>query len=96
LVEAKGDETSGAPLYGFDANMMTLYLKNIPVNVSRWRLLEIIRETKGFVSFSMSEPLKAQDFERYAWITYDTDENCGAAKDHLEKQFVDNYKLNPV
>lgn len=96
LVDARGDEISGAPLFGFDANMMTLYLKNIPVNVSRWRLLDAIRETKGFVSFSMSEPLKAQDFERYAWISYDTDENCAEAKDHLENITVDNYRLNPV
>ena len=75
---------------------MTLYLKNIPTKVSRWELLEIIKETKGFVSLSMSEPLKAQEFERYAWITYDSDENCNAAKEILEKKRVQNFLFNPV
>lgn len=59
MIESKGDEISGPPLFGFDANRMTLYLRNIPVNVSRWNLLEVIRDTKGFVSLSMSEPLRA-------------------------------------
>jgi hypothetical protein len=84
MILSKVDEVSGAPLYGFDANSMTLYLKNIPIFVSRWDLIEQIKETKGFVSLSMSEPLKAQEFERYAWITYDSDENCQVAKEVLE------------
>jgi hypothetical protein len=67
--------------------------------VSRWELLEVVRQTKGFVSLSMSEPLKAQDFERYAWISYDSDENCAHAKQFLESQalmMIKDYRLNPV
>lgn len=63
---------------------MTLYLKSVPVNVSRWELLDVVRKTPGFVSLSMSEPLKLQDYERYAWISYDSDENCMKAKERLE------------
>lgn len=36
----------------------------------------------------MSEPLKTQDFERYAWVSYDSEENCRRAKDQLEGQKV--------
>lgn len=87
---------SSAPLFGFDTNSMTLYLKNIPVNVSRWELLECIKKSQGFVSLSMSEPLRAQNFERIAWITYDTDENCMHAKFAIEKQSIGEFRLNPV
>jgi len=97
MILSKVDEVSGAPLYGFDANSMTLYLKNIPIDVSRWDLLEQIKDTKGFVSLSMSEPLKAQEFERYAWITYDSDENCQNAKEVLETKRTNlNFRLNPI
>lgn len=75
---------------------MTLYLKNIPVNVSRWDLIEVLKNTQGFVSLSMSEPLKAQNFERIAWITYDADSNCQLAKQSLESQYVQDYRLSPV
>jgi hypothetical protein len=44
----------------------------------------------------MSEPLKAQNFERIAWITYDADSNCTLAKQVLESQFVGDYRLSPV
>jgi hypothetical protein len=37
---------------------MTLYLKQIPVEISREELFEKIKGTPGYVSFSMSEPLK--------------------------------------
>ena len=59
LMNSESDEVSAAPLYGFDANLMTLYLKQIPVKISRQELLEIVKTTPGFVSFSMSEPLKS-------------------------------------
>ena len=35
LVMSKGDEVARAPIYGYDANSMTLYLRSIPKNVSR-------------------------------------------------------------
>ncbi len=49
----------------------------------------------------MSEPLKTQNFERYAWISFDSDENCRRAKESLEKVTVETYfretfRLMPV
>jgi hypothetical protein len=59
LITSKNDEVARAPIFGYDANLMTLYLRSIPKNVSRRQLLEVIRgKTDGFVSLSMSEPLK--------------------------------------
>lgn len=37
------DDLSSAPLFGFDANSRTLYLKQIPVRTSRWDLLNLVR-----------------------------------------------------
>lgn len=51
-------------------------------------MLSLVRNTKGFVAFSMSEPLKNQDYERYAWVSYDSEENCRRAKDQLQGQRV--------
>jgi hypothetical protein len=69
-------DISKAPLFGFDPNKNTLYLKLIPKHISRWELLDVVYPTPGFLGLSMSEPLKTQDFVRYAWVTYDSQENC--------------------
>lgn len=59
MVTSNTDEITRAPLYGFDANSMTLYLRGIPRFVSRLMLLQAIQEkVQGFVGLSMSEPLK--------------------------------------
>ena len=91
-----GNDISGAPLFGFDANKATLYLKLIPTHISRWELLDTVKPTPGFMGLSMSEPLKTQDFVRYAWVTYDTEENCQKSKAILEKVSLTNFDLNPV
>lgn len=44
----------------------------------------------------MSDPLKGQDFERYAWISYDTDEHCLQALDQLQNTRIHDYRLNPT
>lgn len=82
---------------------MTLYLKNVPVDVSRLELIEIVSATPGYTSFSMSQPLMTHNYVRYAWISYDSEENCTKAKQMLEDKLVkesnelkDQYKLNPV
>ena len=90
------EEVSGPPYFGFDANKTTLYLKLIPIHISRWDLLDAVKPTPGFLGLSMSEPLKTQDFVRYAWVTYDTDENCQRSKTILEKVSLKDFDLNPV
>lgn len=55
----ENEKISGPPYFGFDPNSMTLFLKTIPVNISRWDLLNVVKTTPGFVSLSMSEPLKS-------------------------------------
>lgn len=85
-----------APYYGFDPNSVTLYLKAIPVFVSRQEVLNEVKHTPGFVSLSLSEPLKNQDFVRYAWVSYDTEENCAKSQLLLENTTINNFRLAPI
>ncbi|MFS8160590.1 MAG: RNA recognition motif domain-containing protein [Candidatus Roizmanbacteria bacterium] len=71
-------------------------MKQIPVSISRWDLLNTVRNTPGFVSFSMSEPLKTQNFVRYAWVSFESEEACRKAKDLLEHVAIQDFILNPV
>ena len=84
------------PYYGFDPNSVTLYLKAIPVTISRWDVLNEVKHTPGFVSLSLSEPLKTQDFVRYAWVSYDSEENCSKSRLLLENTAIGGFKLAPI
>lgn len=88
---------SSAPFYGFDPDKMTLFLHQIPKNISRCDILEILKKLQGFISMSMSEPIKNQDFVRYCWVTFDSEENTESAFDSLNNLVIDKeYKLNPI
>ena len=91
------EKISGPPFYGFDPNSMTLFLKTIPVSISRWDLLNVIKASAGFVSLSMSEPLKCQGYSRFAWVLYDSEEHCNESLDWLmNKQVTSEFRLSPV
>ena len=91
------EKVSGPPYYGFDPNSMTLFLKNIPVNISRWDLLSLVKTSAGFVSLSMSEPLKSQGFSRFAWVLYDTEVHCNESMEYLTgKPVTAEFRLTPV
>eukprot|EP00826_Nyctotherus_ovalis_P026192 TRINITY_DN2045_c0_g4_i2.p2 TRINITY_DN2045_c0_g4~~TRINITY_DN2045_c0_g4_i2.p2 ORF type:complete len:260 (+),score=64.33 TRINITY_DN2045_c0_g4_i2:646-1425(+) len=84
------------PYYGFDPNSVTLYLKAIPVKISRWEVLDTVKHTPGFVSLSLSEPLKSQEFVRYAWVSYDSEDNCAKGKLLLEDAKINSFRLAPI
>mmetsp|Transcript_32260 Transcript_32260/g.23812 ORF Transcript_32260/g.23812 Transcript_32260/m.23812 type:complete len:117 (+) Transcript_32260:452-802(+) len=84
MVLAECSDVAKEPLFGFDANACTLYFKQVPVNISRSELLEVIKQNKGFTSLSLSEPLKSQNFSRYAWVSFDSEPNCLSALEQLK------------
>lgn len=65
-----------APLFGFDPNSLTLFIKAVPKNVSRKALLEIFEKLPGFASLSLSDPLRSHDFVRYGWAAFRSEEEC--------------------
>ena len=75
---------TNAPVHGFDPNSLTLFLKAVPKDISRESLLDIFQKIPGFASLSLSEPLRSQDFVRYGWAAFRTEEDC--AKGYLVAQ----------
>jgi len=91
------EKISGPPYFGFDPNLLTLFLKNIPVNISRWDILNLVKTSPGFVSLSMSEPLKSQGFSRFSWVLYDTEQHCNDSLELLTGRVVTpDFKLYPI
>ena len=88
---------SSDPFFGFDPDKMTLFLHQIPKNISRCDILDVLKKLPGFISMSMSEPIKNQDFVRYCWVTFDSEENTESAFESLNNLVIDkDYKLNPI
>lgn len=82
------------PYHGFDPDKLTLFLHQIPKTLSRWAILDVVKTLPGFVSLSMSEPIKNQNFVRYCWVSFDTEENCDKAFHLLNEK--NELKLNPI
>ena len=100
-----GDKEDGPQIYKFDANSRTLYLKQVPVFVSRSQLKDAVNSVcGGLEQVIFSEPLKSKDFERFAWLEFVTEDLCNAAITSLETLVIrapeaynaDDFKLCPV
>ncbi len=90
-------DISSSPYYGFDPDKMTLFLHQIPRNVSRFAILDIVKKLPGFISMSLSEPIKNQNYYRYCWVTFDSEENTELAFETLnEYRISSDYKILPI
>lgn len=70
-----------APLFSFDTDYLTLYLKYIPKHIKRVDLTSSLQKNlNGFVHLSMSEPMRNHDFERLAWATFSNENDCQQAE----------------
>jgi hypothetical protein len=59
-----------APLFAFDTDAHTLYLKHISQDIKRADLMKALRDKlPGFLHLSMSEPMRNNNYARLAWIT---------------------------
>lgn len=85
-----------APYYGFDPDKMTLFIHQLPKNISRWQILEVAKKVPGFISLSLSEPIKTQNYSRFCWLSFENEEKCENAYEIL-KDFAINaeYKIHP-
>lgn len=90
-------DISTSPYFGFDPDKLTLFLHQVPRNVSCFKILEIVKKLPGFISMSLSDPIKNQNYVRYCWVTFDTEENCDMAFDSLnEYKITSDYKVSPI
>jgi len=67
-------------------------MKSVPVFVTRNEIknqVNSIEACAGHIEqISFSEPLKMYNFERFAWVTFDSDESYQAALAELENRTV--------
>jgi hypothetical protein len=90
-------EISTAPYFGFDPDRLTLFLHQVPRNLPYVKILEVVKKVPGFVSVSLSEPIRNQGYVRYCWVTFDTEENCDNAFESLnEYKITADYKVVPL
>jgi len=75
---------------------MTLFIKAVPKNINRWEILETLEKVDGFVSLSLSEPLKSHDLSRFGWILFDSEDNCNKAAYDLNDFMIKNHVFNIV
>jgi len=70
----------------------TIFIKSIPPSVGRAELMDLFKDTEGFVRMSSSEPMKYKNFNRLGWVTYQTKEQCLKAIDKLNGTKVSETK----
>jgi len=44
----------------------------------------VLEKLPGFLSLSLSEPLRSNDFIRFGWILFDSEDNCQKAVIYLQ------------
>lgn len=80
--------SQGPPHFCFDVNDRTILLKQVPVFMTRHEIrsqIDAIPELRGHLEeISFSDPLKMHNFERFAWLTFDSDETALTAQQELD------------
>ena len=95
--EGKEFELSKAPHFAFDTDFLTLYLKHLPTDVKRLELSEKLSDScPGFVHLSLSEPMRSNNFQRLAWASFDTIENCDNALAKMPEVQVGDHQMQAV
>ena len=86
-------EEDGSPYYFYDPNYLTLYsLASLPKNTQIMSKMNLYKKQPGFISISLTEPDKKNDYRRNFWIMFNNEENCLKAldnlNDHKSEQFI--------
>ena len=75
-----GFNINTAPLFAFDTDSHTLYLKHISQGIKRADLMKVLKDKlPGFQHLSMSEPMRNNNYCRLAWITLSTETDIDEA-----------------
>ena len=94
-------EEDGSPYYFYDPNYLTLFsLNGLPKNVQIIPKINLYKKQPGFISISITEPERKNDYKRNFWIFFNSEVNCIKALDNLNhyksEQFIKSEtKMNP-
>ena len=86
-------EEDGSPYYFYDPNYLTLYsLSGLQKYVQIMSKMNLYKKQPGFISISLSEPDRKNDYKRNFWIMFDSEEHCEKAldnlNDHKSEEFI--------
>lgn len=93
----KGIDITSAPYYGFDPDRQTLFIHQLPRNISRWQILDVVKKLNGYFALSVSEPIKSQSYYRFCWLSFESEEKCNLAYELLKDYKVnEDYEMHPI
>ena len=85
-------EEDGKPYYFYDPNYLTLYhLSALAKNVQIMPKLNSFKKLPGFISLSITEPDRKNDYKRNLWLLFDSEKNCVDALDNLNDYKSEEY-----
>lgn len=77
-----------------DIDKLTLFVKPISTNIYKNDIKEVVSKLPGFVSVHMSEPIKKQNFIRYCWVVFESEETFSNAAAVLNGLCIKNTELS--
>merc|ERR1711862_400679 len=48
----------------------SIFIQNIPLKIDRKKILNNLKKIKGFVSLTISEPIKGRNHIQYGWVKF--------------------------
>ena len=94
-------EEDGSPYYFYDPNYLTLFsLNGLPKDVQIMPKINLYKKQPGFISISLTEPDRKNDYKRNFWLLFNSEVNGIKALDnlnsHKSEEFVKSEtKMNP-
>ena len=94
-------EEDGSPYYFYDPNYLTLFsLNGLQKDIQIMPKLNLYKKQPGFISISLTEPDRKNDYKRNFWLLFNSEDNCIKALDNLnahksEELIKSETKMNP-
>ena len=88
-IEINNKNYSNNPYYIFDKDKRRIKFHSISKNNSITEILKYTKETNGFEFISISFPLRDQDYSRFCFLYYDSEENTKLAFEKIQKIILD-------
>lgn len=76
LIFLENVDLTKAPFFGVEPAASSLFIKSVPMSLSRVDLIAALQKLKGYLSLTLSEPQKLQNFARMAWVEFENEESC--------------------
>lgn len=64
------------PFFGLDPNQHSVFIKNVPLPLSRVDVVSHLNKLEGYAGLTLSEPNKLQNYTRIGWVSFDGEEYC--------------------